>query len=798
MKRAGPSTRASTSRQEKKIRSETDNDRFSEDTNIESSECEDEEMSEDEGDEMSEDEDDDATVRTAFKIGNWQYPERGVKRLLPALRILWAEENPQDAASPKLLAAIRDWALNTVKFKSTREKIAQVLVGEVHESIRNAISASYCDAAILNLMKGVNEKLRSGTPAQQKIKSWTYQKFMSLYYQLDEAKIDGIITLDAASEICAPCDRQVTAASRVHTVILLCPEVDGEMLWEKCSAKDNARTHLRQLSAANPSAFKHVRFSRYWNAARYLGVTDLRNLLEFDSQKLQAAIKHATAMDAQQRGARDVFTIFEAVLLGEGRKDTIDAMVADLPITTHGKTCLDRLNPWSFAIADMCYKAESLAGESRRSYKAEKEKYHRQECSTIIFWMDAYAEKTFREFMEDDDTRCALQFMFETAKREDYEQMVVCYANSRKIGERRTSNNVHTGMRPLVRIVGVLKNGVRAAIKCTDIELMVIKILRKRVINRDKPADESVRVTLNNEEFDRMYKCCKSTRDRLLLTVFRETGLRSFATRNIKMKNVLDEHRAVPRVISVMEKGKKIRRFMPETTLKTHIIQHCDRFILHHNYDPEHYIMNTLHPSKPLSYGGLTDILARLARDANVEVHLHPHVFRYTIVGQLLEAGNPMSKVSRFMGHSGVAVTAGYFRERIEDLNINNPFSSSYQEKEEKKQEHKEEHHALKKKLGTMVRMVKFLIGKAEASEQRGSSIAEYLHGVRDAIPNLDSLLDMALPDEDSDADVDSTVSGGRSEHWDKDASGTPSPPVAEARTEASSVISVGDEEDWD
>jgi integrase/recombinase XerD len=64
---------------------------------------------------------------------------------------------------------------------------------------------------------------------------------------------------------------------------------------------------------------------------------------------------------------------------------------------------------------------------------------------------------------------------------------------------------------------------------------------------------------------------------------------------------------------------------------------------------------------KPLSYEGLTQILARLKERAGIKGRVNAHSFRHGFARQYIMNGGDLSTLSRLMGHSDTAVTAWYY-----------------------------------------------------------------------------------------------------------------------------------------
>jgi len=63
---------------------------------------------------------------------------------------------------------------------------------------------------------------------------------------------------------------------------------------------------------------------------------------------------------------------------------------------------------------------------------------------------------------------------------------------------------------------------------------------------------------------------------------------------------------------------------------------------------------------RPLSTQGVANVLSRLARDADLDRKVTPHMFRHTIATLLLEGGADIRVVQEFLGHSTISTTQIY------------------------------------------------------------------------------------------------------------------------------------------
>jgi site-specific recombinase XerD len=61
-----------------------------------------------------------------------------------------------------------------------------------------------------------------------------------------------------------------------------------------------------------------------------------------------------------------------------------------------------------------------------------------------------------------------------------------------------------------------------------------------------------------------------------------------------------------------------------------------------------------------LSTQGITNVIARLRREARIKRHVTPHMLRHTVATLLLKNGVDIRVVQEFLGHASIATTQRY------------------------------------------------------------------------------------------------------------------------------------------
>jgi site-specific recombinase XerD len=259
----------------------------------------------------------------------------------------------------------------------------------------------------------------------------------------------------------------------------------------------------------------------------------------------------------------------------------------------------------------------------------------------------------------------------------------------------KSARDTHHASTPIHTILRLFQGGLKPFLACSDtVDALTLEIILRTVDNKRVPADPLQRREYSDVEMDAMMEAAQDPRDRLILTILREIGLRITAICHLKYGMLIDEHGEPREVCNVPEKRKSYRQFVTSEHLRQRISEH-NTFVQASRVDcrneedrKDQYLLNLVDSSTPISETLISRMLGRMATEAHVEINVHAHAFRHTIVGTLIKCGNEMATVSKFMGHKNVDTTyRNYWVSTIKDLNanMNNPFTGTLQAKEEAK-----------------------------------------------------------------------------------------------------------------
>lgn len=292
-------------------------------------------------------------------------------------------------------------------------------------------------------------------------------------------------------------------------------------------------------------------------------------------------------------------------------------------------------------------------------------------------WLEKI-QKVFRLFMRSLDL-CVrehhhsddLESFLRTATVDDLEQAVRQSVLSHKVENFRVRARaqLHHAQRHACMALRFLRGVLFKHIGCAN-EIsgrISIQSLTRGVVNLRIPDSGETRRTFTDEEADKMLLSTRSPVTRLILLLLRETGLRSGAIRHLTRDALLQADDTPKPRCFVQEKGNNLRTFICSARVQA-AVRECAEFWRNEASEDlwakstAFYMLNENNPEKPLADYTLNRLLRRVAKAAGVTgIKVHAHVWRSTLVTKLVEAGNSLESVAKFVGHHDPRTTCTFY-----------------------------------------------------------------------------------------------------------------------------------------
>ena len=146
-------------------------------------------------------------------------------------------------------------------------------------------------------------------------------------------------------------------------------------------------------------------------------------------------------------------------------------------------------------------------------------------------------------------------------------------------------------------------------------------------------------------------------RDRAILELLYACGLRVSELLTIRQRDIISE----AEIIRVFGKGSK-ERIVPIGSSALEWIAKCQRksrplFMKTKDTDD---ILFLNQRGNPLSRMFIWKLVSKSAEQAELEVHVHPHMLRHSFATHLLEGGADLRAVQEMLGHSDISTTQIY------------------------------------------------------------------------------------------------------------------------------------------
>lgn len=163
--------------------------------------------------------------------------------------------------------------------------------------------------------------------------------------------------------------------------------------------------------------------------------------------------------------------------------------------------------------------------------------------------------------------------------------------------------------------------------------------------------------TFTHDEVRRLLKACQSERDRVIVSLLYDCGLRANELCTLTTDRILFDQG----VLTVHGKGRK-DRIVPFSTATAKIM----RRYLNKEHTGTSYLVESRSRGR-LTPNSLLQALYRLGTRANVE-DVHPHKFRHTFATEYLRNGGDPLTLQRLLGHTTLTMTNHYVTMQTSDL----------------------------------------------------------------------------------------------------------------------------------
>jgi site-specific recombinase XerD len=200
---------------------------------------------------------------------------------------------------------------------------------------------------------------------------------------------------------------------------------------------------------------------------------------------------------------------------------------------------------------------------------------------------------------------------------------------------------------------------------------------RNRKARDDVPeaTDDKDRHRLSSKQQEEILKACQTPFEKLIVSLLFSTGLRVSGVRMIQLKDICDKTTKPVTIFEygkTAEKGHKIRTFPIMDMVKPSMLQWIEA---NHMVDTDYLFPSSRISQQPMAVLNFQTTFKKIAKRAGYEgPEVHVHAARHSVAFNLLESGNSMDKIGKFLGHANPATTAKVYakmstKETVERMN---------------------------------------------------------------------------------------------------------------------------------
>lgn len=209
------------------------------------------------------------------------------------------------------------------------------------------------------------------------------------------------------------------------------------------------------------------------------------------------------------------------------------------------------------------------------------------------------------------------------------------------------------------------------------------KPIQKRIISLKEP--KKLPTIFNSGQISRLIDACSNARDRFLISLLVETGLRigqALALRHEDIKSWDNEIYVVFRANNINQARNKSMRPNIIHVTKNLIQLYSDYVINNCKNTESEYVFINHESAQPLSYSAIRKLFIKLSNALGL--HVTPHMLRHTHATELIRSGWDASFVQKRLGHTSVQTTLTFYAH-LDRKDLKHAFQQ-YQEHKTKKE----------------------------------------------------------------------------------------------------------------
>nr|WP_246602754.1 tyrosine-type recombinase/integrase [Sporosarcina aquimarina] len=193
---------------------------------------------------------------------------------------------------------------------------------------------------------------------------------------------------------------------------------------------------------------------------------------------------------------------------------------------------------------------------------------------------------------------------------------------------------------------------------------------------------------LTSEEVKQIVDACHTKRDKLILMLMYEGGLRIGEVLSLRLEDIAtwdNQIHLIPRDVNVNEAYIKLRKERTIHVSKELMALYTEYLVYEYCEDLEHdYVFISLKEGyfgKPLKYQSVLDLVRRIVKRTGIE--FTPHMLRHTHATQLIRDGWDVAHVQKRLGHANVQTTLNTY-VHLSDQDMKIEFNKYLERKEHK------------------------------------------------------------------------------------------------------------------